>query len=274
MAIPRGRAFHKMSGSGNDFVVFDARREPPGALASPEAIRAMSARGTGIGADGVVFLEASPAADFRMTYYNSDGSRASFCGNAALCSTRLATELGAGSPAGMTFDSDAGLIHSRISDGLPEFDLPPVTDVRPEAGIPLEEGEQRMGFALAGVPHLVVLCHDIERVDLATRGKALRWHPSVAPAGANANFVSRTADGWSMRTFERGVEGETLACGTGAIATAVLLATWGLSSAETALRTRSGRTLRVRLERAPNGAWKPSLGGEGRIVYEGSLGEI
>src|SRR5918912_3917773 len=100
MAIPLGRPFFKMSGSGNDFVVFDARAEPPGELERVDVIRAMSARGTGIGADGVVFLESSPTADFRMTYYNSDGSRASFCGNAALCCTRLAVELGAGDPSG------------------------------------------------------------------------------------------------------------------------------------------------------------------------------
>ncbi len=90
MALPRGRAFYKMTGSGNDFIVFDALAEPPRELATPERIRELSARGTGVGADGVVFLEPAAGADFRMVYYNSDGSRASFCGNAALCSTRLA----------------------------------------------------------------------------------------------------------------------------------------------------------------------------------------
>ena len=273
MGRPRGRTFYKMTGSGNDFVVFDVREEPAGELASVDRIRALSAHGTGVGADGVVFLEPSSNADFRMVYYNSDGSRASFCGNAALCSTRLAVELGAAPPEGMRFESDAGLIASRLRDGMPEIDLPAVGDVRADAaGLVRRPDELRIGYALAGVPHLVVLCEDVDAIDVAERGKELRWHPTLQPAGANANFVARQAGGWAMRTFERGVEGETLACGTGAVATAILLTTWGLSGDEALLATRSGQPLRVRLRRATDG-WHPSLGGEGRLVFEAVLRE-
>jgi diaminopimelate epimerase len=267
-----GRAFYKMSGSGNDFVVFDARTEPAGALEKENVIRTMCARGTGIGADGVVFVEKAPTsdADLLMRYFNSDGSRAAMCGNAALCVTRLAAELGAGAAAGMRMQTDDGVLTARYVGGLPEVDLRPVLEVKPDAGIDQAAGEHRIGFALAGVPHLVVLCDDATVVDVAGRGRALRRHASL-PGGANVNFVSRRRLGWLMRTFERGVEGETLACGTGAIATAVLLTVWGESiRPQTELETRSGRKLTVTLERS-GGDWKPTLRGPGDLVFRGEL---
>jgi diaminopimelate epimerase len=271
----RGRAFVKMSGSGNDFVFFDVRSEPAGLLAAPDAVRRVCARGTGVGADGVVFLERSDRADFAIRYLNADGSLASLCGNASLCSTRLAAELGAADPRGMRFETGAGILAARIRDGLPEIDLQPVREVRPEApGIELAAGERRVGFALAGVPHLVILCDDVERVDVARRGPPLRAHPTLAD-GANVNWVSRRGAGWAIRTFERGVEGETLACGTGAVASAVLLAAWGeTAAAGTPLETRSGRTLEVALRRENGSDWLPSLRGEGRLVFRGELAEL
>jgi diaminopimelate epimerase len=271
----RELSFFKMSGSGNDFVVVDVRTHQIPQLTEPEMIRALCARGTGIGADGLVLLEAAPEVDFRMAYYNADGSRASMCGNAALCCTRLATELGGPTARDLAFETDAGRLKGRIRDGVPEIDLTPVTLVVDEAAIPLEPGEQRIGFAAAGVPHLTVLCEDVERVQLDRRGRSLRLDPSVMPDGANANFVSKDGKSgvWDMRTFERGVEGETLACGTGAVASAVLLTRWGVATSPVSIRTRSGLTLTVRLSRSQD-AWLPSLSGEGRIVFEGRGREL
>ena len=263
-----------MSGSGNDFVVFDARTEPAGALESPAEMARLCERGTGVGADGVVFIEKAPqpGADFLMKYFNRDGSRAAMCGNAALCVTRLAAELGTGRPEGMAFQTDDGVLRGRVTGGQPEVDLQAVREVRPDAGIALAPGERKIGFALAGVPHLVVLCDDALVVDVAGRGRALRFDKTLAQ-GANVNFVSRRRVGWLIRTYERGVEGETLACGTGAISSGVLLTAWGESAgAETELETRSGRQLVVRLDHS-GGAWKPTLRGEGRIVFEGILRE-
>lgn len=270
------RRFYKMSGSGNDFIVFDARRERAGAFEDPMVLQVLCARGTGVGADGVVFLE-SPhdrGDDFRMCYFNSDGSRAALCGNAALCITRLAADLGAGKPEGMRFETDSGVLASRIAGALPEVDLPPVSDVRPSVdGVRLEHGELRMGFAVAGVPHVVVQCESVDQVDVPGRGRALRLDPAFRPAGANVDFVSRNADGsFAIRTYERGVEGETLACGTGAIASAILLAAWGESGSETALVTRSARPVVVRLRR-DGATWWPTLRGEGRLVFTGELAD-
>ncbi len=267
----RGRRFYKMSGSGNDFVVFDARQEPAGSLESPATISDICARGTGVGADGVVFLDTSGGdGDLRMRYYNSDGSRAAMCGNAALCVTRLAAnELAAAPAEGMRIVSDADVLRARYVDGLPEVELGAVQEVRTDAGIPTVPGERRIGFAKVGVPHLVVLCDDVSGVDVLGRGRALRRDRSLT-AGANVNFVSRWDTGWAVRTYERGVEEETLACGTGAIATAVLLVAWNESAPPVALSTRSRKTLTVRLERRGN-QWLPALRGEGRLVFIGEL---
>jgi diaminopimelate epimerase len=271
--LPTGRGFFKMSGSGNDFVVVDAMRDPPGALAAPAMVQALCARATGIGADGMVFLEPSREADYRMTYLNSDGSRADLCGNASLCSARLATELGIVSTREFRVETDAGILGARFASGTPEVDLQPVTDVRPRLPFRLAPSERWIGFAQAGVPHLTVLVDDVSSVDVVGRGRPLRFEPSLAQ-GANVNFVSPDgAGGWLIRTYERGVEGETLACGTGAVASAILLAESGAAADRVGLQTRSGRVLTVRLARL-HGAWQPSLSGEARVVFQGQFGEL
>ena len=270
--LPSGRTFYKMSGSGNDFIMVNAMTEPPGELADPTRIQALCSRGTGIGSDGIVFLEPSSEADFRMVYLNSDGSRADLCGNASLCSSRLALELGLVSRTEFRIESDAGILAARLRDGAPEVDLQPVTDVRARLPFQHEAGESWVGFALAGVPHLGVRCDDVDAVDVIRRGRPLRFEPSLAQ-GANVNFLAPDgAGGWLIRTYERGVEGETLACGTGAVASAILLVEAGEARSPVKLKTRSGRTLTVRLQR-DQGGWQPSLSGEARIVFEGRFGE-
>lgn len=271
--LPSGRSFYKMSGSGNDFVMVDAMRDPPGPLVEEGVVRALCARATGIGADGIVFLEPSTEADYRMTYLNSDGSRADLCGNASLCSARLATELGIVRTSEFRVETDVGILGARLLADGPEIDLKPVTDVETRLPFRLETGERWIGFAVAGVPHVVVRVHDVATVDVVGRGRPLR-HDASLPHGANVNFVSSDGRGeWRMRTFERGVEGETLACGTGAVATAILLREAGEAEGVVALTTRSGRVLRVRLAKVDRG-WQPSLSGEARVVFEGRLGEV
>jgi diaminopimelate epimerase len=267
-----GRPFFKMTGSGNDFVIFDARTEPVGELERPDRIQALSARGTGIGADGVVFIQPSSRADYLMRYFNSDGSKAAMCGNAALCCARLAVELGLVDAAGFAFESDAGVIQARIRDGEPEIDMDAIEVVRPEMPIGRREGERRLGFAVVGNPHLVVACDSVANLDVDNRGRTLRFDPGQ-PEGANVNFLSREPEGWAIRTYERGVEGETLACGTGAVASAILLTAWGEAKGGVVLRTRSGCRLTVTVRRDGN-QWIGSLRGEGRLVFRGALAEI
>ena len=274
--VPRieGQPFYKMTGSGNDFVVFDLTAGAASHLENEEAIRSLSARGTGVGADGVVFIEKAGEGDVRMRYYNSDGSEAALCGNASLCSTRLAVELGMAQGGGFLLHTAAGSLRARIRDNLPEVDLDPVIDIRSDAkDLGLKPPERRLGYAKVGVPHVVVEVQDVEAADVPGRGSELRHHRSLVD-GANVNFVSKRHDGeFFYRTFERGVEAETLACGTGAVATAIMLSAWGESGGETTLWTRSSLPLTVSLRRE-KGAWLPSLRGEGRIVFEGRIRDL
>ena len=273
--IPSGRTFYKMSGSGNDFVVVDARQEPPNGLDRPETVQAVCARGTGVGADGVVFLEPSRTAAYRIRYLNADGTLAALCGNATLCSARLAVELGGADRGGFSIETDAGILPARFVEGRPEIDLEPISEVVvDDKRVRLGDGESRSGFVLAGVPHVVIRVADLAAVDVVGRGGPIRRDPSFRQ-GANVNFVADggTTGTWRMRTYERGVEAETLACGTGAVAAAILLNAWGEAASTVQIETRSGQMLRVRLGRE-GARWLPSLSGDARIVYHGAFGEI
>lgn len=263
------REFFKLSGSGNDFIFIDARSSPPGRLADADVISRLCARGTGIGADGIVFLTNSKSTAFRMTYYNSDGSEAAMCGNAALCAARLAWELGFAGPHEFQFETGSGIVGASVVDGQPEISLSAVSELATQViGISLVKGEKRIGFARVGVPHLVVECDAVAGVNLLERGRQLRWDPAI-PDGANVNFVSGGKGQWNVRTYERGVEGETLACGTGTAACMALIKAWGDGGDFGSFRAVSGCDLEVDL-----GGGRPKLKGEGRIVYRGALAEI
>jgi len=263
------RPFWKMTGSGNDFVFFDARSEPAGQLESASAIGALCDRRRGVGADGVVFLEPDSEEAYSIRYFNRDGSLAEFCGNASLCSVTLASELGmvkAGER--FLFRTSSGVIPGRIVAGQPVVGMPAVAETNPVFNTPLAPGEQRIGYARVGVPHLVVACGDVDSVDVEGRGRLLRHLPSLA-AGANVNFVSRGAEGWTYRTYERGVEEETLACGSGSVATAAMLVAWDGERVPVRLTTRSGSVLTVNFD---GGA--PTLSGEGRLVFQGQTRDV
>jgi diaminopimelate epimerase len=271
-----GTIFYKMSGSGNDFVFVDGRGSPAISW-TPEAIRAVCRPHTGVGADGLSVLEpGSTHGAVRLQYFNSDGGRASLCGNSALCATRLAAWLDLAPADGMILETDAGSHQSRCLPGSgerAEVALGKATAVTSPA-LDLTPGERMVRLATVGVPHLVVFVADLPAVDVFGRGRALRSHPSLGPAGANVNFVAKDKAGaWAMRTYERGVEAETLACGTGAAASAAVVSSTGEASLPWLVRTSSGADLGVR---ASNGAGPDSgtlwLSGEGRMVFRGVLG--
>lgn len=262
-----------MTGSGNDFVFFDARHEAAGVFESTPAIAAVCDRRQGVGADGVVFLEPDVEHAFSIRYFNRDGSLAELCGNASLCAVRLAIELGiVKAGAEFRFGTSSGPLTGRMAPSGPEIDTAPVDDAEAAFAAALRPGEDQIGYARVGVPHLVVACRDVEAIDVLRRGRELRHHTAL-PAGANANFVAPSGEGWAVRTYERGVEEETLACGTGAVATAALLGAWGFAGQSVELRTRSGHPLRVTF-RKTEGGLIPSLQGEGRIVFEGSIRDL
>ena len=270
-----GLPVYKMTGSGNDFVMLDARVSSP-AEWTPQDMQAVCARGMGIGADGIVFVgPGSHAGAARMIYYNADGSHAAMCGNAALCSTTLAAHLSIGPADGIELETDAGTYQSRSLDGgRAELHLAPVEAPAAVPGLLGLVGRERQAvLSRVGVPHLIVLVDDVDQVALMERGRALRFDPALAPEGANVNFISADENGtWRMRTYERGIEGETLACGTGAVGAGCAIQEWGLGRLPINIQSRSGRILGVRATKASSGCYEDVwLAGEGRMVFRGVI---
>ncbi|MEE8193701.1 MAG: diaminopimelate epimerase [Gemmatimonadales bacterium] len=270
-----GTVIYKVTGSGNDFVMLDGRTEPLERW-TPELIREICARGTGVGADGFAVLQpGSRPGAVRFHFFNADGGRSAMCGNAALCATRLSAWLELGPAEGLVLETDSGDVPARCLPGpgqRAEIQLPPVADLT-TPDIAAVSGERSIHFTAVGVPHLVVLVEDIGAVPLIERGRELRSHPAVGPDGANVTFVGNGSGGWAMRTFERGVEAETLACGTGAAASAAVLAQAEGVALPIDIRTSSGALLTVSTDAAAGGEFgRPRLAGEGRIVFRAILG--
>ncbi len=266
--------FYKMTGSGNDFVFVDGRESSVDDWPA-ERIAAICDRRTGVGADGLVVVSPD-ASGARMIYFNADGSRAGMCGNAALCSTRLAARLGFAGEAGMELHTDTGLLRTRcVGPGwaaellLPDFHLSAPLD------LPLGAGESWMELGQVGVPHLVIHTGDLAGVDVQRRGKALRDDPAFSPAGLNVNFIGALPDddlSWRLRTYERGVEAETLACGTGTVAAAFALAQRGLDRLPIRIRSWGGNMFSVagRIEDPGGRGSHGSVGRAGWSSREGS----
>jgi diaminopimelate epimerase len=269
----RGTPFYKMTGSGNDFVVLDGRSTTLEQWSSAQ-VRAICDRRNGVGADGLVILTPFTPEGVRMWYWNSDGSPGAMCGNAALCSGRISVDLKMVPPGEFCLLTDAGMVRVRsAAEGdESEISLPDCEVFREPEGLAPAPGEQWLQLGVVGVPHLVVRVDDVEAVDIGSRGRQLRSDPRLGPAGANVNFVSppqRAGGAWLIRTFERGVEGETLACGTGTVAAGVALAARGEASLPLRFRSRGGRELAVRGRLDGHWATDLWLGGQGKLLFQG-----
>lgn len=272
-----GTVFFKMTGSGNDFVMFDGRHVKAEEL-TKESIVALCDRRLGVGADGVVLLEpaAQDGVHFTFRFWNSDGSPGPMCGNGALCATRLAGLLEFAQPdEEVRFATPAGVHRGRVVESEAEIFLPDCPAPRAVPAVKTVPGEADPTLAIPSVPHLVLRVQDVDKVALEDRGPPLRRDPALGEGGANVNWVSPGSDGsWRMRTFERGVEGETLACGTGAVACALTLAAASLAKPPVRIWTRSGRPLAVSWEPGSDGTTAIRLRGEGRVVYRGIIGTL
>jgi len=224
-----------------------------------------------VGADGVLFLERSPSADFRLMYYNSDGKEAALCGNGARCAALYAFEHGI-APAVMTIQVGSGAVGAVVAKSGVELAMGRPTDFRPNVLVRTARGAVRGDFVNTGVPHFVTMPAEWGRLDVSGLGREIRRHPAFGRAGANVNFVRLLRGGSvEIRTYERGVEAETLACGTGAVAAAVCLAKRGLVRPPVHLSTRGGDVLRVRFEDSSNPLSMPFLHGPAQVVYEGEI---
>ena len=208
--------FVKMHGAGNDFIMIDDRA---GTFpAEPDRIAALAARGTGIDCEGVILVQRSATADFRMRFFNPDGSEAELCGNGARCVAAFAREIGAAGADTMRFETLAGEVRAEIvGPGLVKVWMPRPKDLR-------------TNFVNSGVPHCIVPVEDLAKTDVVREGRRIRCSAEFAPAGTNVDFVVyRAPDRVDIRTYERGVEAETGACGTGSVAAALVgIAQYGL----------------------------------------------
>ena len=240
MSIP----FWKMHGAGNDFILVDDR-----ALAFPDRDTAFIARlcdrRRGIGSEGLLLIQPSASADFRMRFFNPDGAEADLCGNGARCIARLAREIGA-APADMRIETAAGPVRAEILPTGVLIHLPPPKDWRMNLSIAWKNKEQPLHFVNSGVPHAVCLVDDLAAIDVPALGSFIRRHALFAPAGTNADFIQTTGpDSLSIRTYERGVEAETLACGTGIVAAALVAEKLGLVRAPVRVKAAGGDVLAV-----------------------------
>ncbi|ADD69250.1 diaminopimelate epimerase [Denitrovibrio acetiphilus DSM 12809] len=259
--------FYKMSGAGNDFIFIDNRDGKADGIDRQTLVTKTCARNISVGADGMMLIENSDKADFKWRFYNCDGSEAEMCGNGARCAGRFAY-LNNITGEKMTFETLAGIIEAEIKEGVNvKVQLTTPFDEKSDYQIELDEKKLDISSVNTGVPHAVMFCNDIENIDIMKLGSGIRYHSHFEPAGTNTNFCEMNKDGvLRVRTYERGVEGETMACGTGCVACALFAVKKGLTKSPVKCKTTSGLMLTVYLE---NG--KVYLEGEARVVYKGEL---
>ncbi len=266
MQIP----FYKMHGAGNDFVLVDDR-----ALTFPVGDRAwlagLAARRTGVGCEGIILIQPSAQADFRMRFINPDGGEVDMCGNGARCVARLAVELGA-APARLTIETNAGLLSATVEGERVRLRLTEPHDWRLNGTLEAEGATFAYGFVNSGVPHVVIETQDLAAVDVCRFGRAIRRHAAFQPAGTNVNFVQVTGPAaLRVRTYERGVEAETLACGTGLAAAALVMARLGRVRLPVELVPASGDRLSVAARAVGPTFTDVTLTGPAAHVFRGTL---
>jgi diaminopimelate epimerase len=262
--------FTKIDGGGNDFILIDNRAGDIHLNGSQ--IARLCDRHRGIGADGILLLEnPSNHADFRMRYFNADGGEAEMCGNGARCFARFANKV-ARAEGKISFETPAGVISAELAGDLVTLQMTEPTDLR--LSVPLQIGADKkiVHFINSGVPHVVVLVSQVGDVDVSGEGSALRHHEAFSPKGANVNFVEkRGADKIAVRTYERGVEDETLACGTGVVASALIFAATENVKGPIAVIARGGDELRVGFEKVDKQFRSVTLTGPAEFVFEGTI---
>jgi len=265
--------FYKISGSGNDFILIDNRQGIVRDAVLEQLIVGACRRRMSAGADGLILIEESHQTDFRWRFYNADGSRAEMCGNGARCAARFAHLRGIAGPK-LSFETDVGRISAEIIGDRVKIGMTEPGGLRLDQSLNLEETSCDYDFINTGVPHVVVVSQDVEVVDVFHMGRLIRYHDAFAPAGTNVNFVQRLdRQEIAVRTYERGVEDETLACGTGCVAAALVTALKHGWVSPVDVLTRSGGILRISFERRDTVFSDVYLEGDARIIYDGMLWE-
>ena len=262
--------FTKMNGAGNDFVVID-NRSGQNSL-DQQTIARLCDRHRGVGGDGLLAVEpAQNGADFRMRYYNSDGGEAEMCGNGARCFARFASRL-AGRCDKISFETIAGVITAEFVGDNVRLAMSEPRELQLHQAISANGESLVVHSVNTGVPHAVVLVDDLEAVPVQALGAAIRYHATFAPRGTNANFIRQTdAGSIAIRTYERGVEAETLACGTGVVASALVFHEVTGARSPIKVQVRGGDTIQVAFEEAAGGYRNVTLTGPADFVFDGEI---
>ena len=262
--------FWKMHGARNDFVLVDDRagKFP---VADREFITHLAARHSGIGAEGVILIQKSKTAGFLMRFFNPDGGEVEMCGNGARCAARLAFELGV-TEKKMTIETAAGQIEAQVMQKGVRLWMTAPSGWNLNGSLDLAGRHLTYGFVNTGVPHVVMRTGELRDVDVCEIGSVVRRHRQFAPAGTNVNFMQISPDGeLAVRTYERGVEAETLACGTGVTACGLIAAKNGWVKLPVNIHVASGDVLVVDGELTEDGARNVTLTGPTAHVFEGTI---
>lgn len=272
MALSFPIPFTKMSGSGNDFILIDHRRPFLDSVAEMQRFaRAVCERKFSAGADGLILIENDAEADFRWHFINGDGSLAEMCGNGARCAARFAHAKGI-APAAMRFRTVAGTIDAEVVGHGARIKMTPPNSVQLELTLGIGEQDAVLHHINTGVPHAVLFMADNDAAPVFEWGRIVRYHQHFQPAGTNVNFVQRLGDNrLSVRTYERGVEGETMACGTGAVAAAIIAGLLGHVEPPVRVVTSGKEELVIHFRVAGGAAQDVYLEGPANFIYEGVL---
>jgi diaminopimelate epimerase len=264
-------AFTKMAGGGNDFVMIDNRDSS--IADAGQLTRLICTRALSVGADGLILVEPSSRASIRIRYYNSDGSLGEFCGNGTRCAARFAY-VGEMADRQMTLETDAGIVSAEVlDDDRVRISLPPPQHFRADRPLNVDGTTVRGSSIVVGVPHYVVfLRENLWGQDIRPLGSAIRRHRELQPQGSNVNFVVvKEPDAIEVRTYERGVENETLSCGSGVVASVAVSALFGKVRPPVRVFTRSGITLEVSMRVEGGELRDVHLTGDARLIYRGTL---
>lgn len=270
--------FMKLSGAGNDFVIINNLNKVVDSTASDfmSFVTKLCQRRMSVGADGILLVEsaddvAPDDVNFRMRYFNADGGEVETCGNGARCISKFAYLNGIVSEK-MRFLTNAGIYEAEVVGDNVKVGMSDPTDIRINVPLTLKDGVHTVGFANSGVPHVVFFVDDLDSTDVFDLGQQTRYHNDFKPAGTNANFINiHSQEMLEIRTYERGVENETLACGTGSIASAIVSAKLGKVQSPVAVKTASGVILKIHFELEDDTAKNVYLEGDARVIFAGEL---
>lgn len=261
-----------MHGAGNDFVMIE---NLDGSIElSQEQVAFLCDRRFGIGGDGLILLNPKTLddQDATMIYYNADGSRAEMCGNGARCFTSFALINGVGDGSRVAFQTDAGPMSATAEGGEFTINMTPVFDVNMNKEITTEHGTYAYHFMNTGVPHVLIFSEDVDSVDIKPEGRALRMHENFQPNGSNINFGQIQDNGIiKIRTYERGVEDETLACGTGVTAMAIAAHKIHQLPTPISVLVKGGDILKVDFDKNGEDISKITLTGPAKVVFQGKI---